>query len=64
MSLIDINEEVGMKAINQLKNEYKAFDRVLFVKCDVTDKNEFEGINITAIEIIWLCILIKYLLCA
>lgn len=38
-----------MKAISQMKSEYKAFDRVLFVKCDVTDKNEFEGINITAI---------------
>lgn len=52
MSLLDINEEVGRKAIGQLENEFKAFGRVLFVKCDVTDKNEFEGINIISSNII------------
>lgn len=42
VSLLDINEEVGMKAVGELENEHKAFGRILFVKCNVTDKNEFE----------------------
>lgn len=43
VSILDINEEIGNKAINQLENKYKEPGKILFVKCDVTDKNAFEG---------------------
>jgi len=43
VSLLDINEEIGNNAISQLKDKYKVFDRVVYIKCDVTNKNEFEG---------------------
>ncbi|XP_025194196.1 15-hydroxyprostaglandin dehydrogenase [NAD(+)]-like isoform X2 [Melanaphis sacchari] len=43
VSLIDINEETGNKAIRELEIKYKSSSsRLLFVKCDVTNKIEFE----------------------
>lgn len=44
MSILDINEDRGNKAVSQINNKYKvSADRVLFIKCDVTNKNKFEG---------------------
>lgn len=44
VSILDINEDRGIKAVGQIKNKYKvSADRVQFIKCDVTDKNKFEG---------------------
>lgn len=43
VSLLDINEETGKKAISELEIKYKSFsNRLLFIKCDVTNKIEFE----------------------
>lgn len=44
VSLLDVNDDNGKKAIRQLENDHGAVSsRVLFIKCDVTKKNEFEG---------------------
>lgn len=40
---MDINEEVGNKAINHLEDKHKMIGRVLFLKCDVTNKEMFES---------------------
>ncbi|KAF0748970.1 15-hydroxyprostaglandin dehydrogenase [Aphis craccivora] len=43
VSLLDINEETGNKAISKLEIKYKSSSsRLLFIKCDVTNKIEFE----------------------
>ncbi|XP_050428504.1 15-hydroxyprostaglandin dehydrogenase [NAD(+)]-like [Adelges cooleyi] len=43
VSLIDIDEEAGNTAITNLEKKYNASGRALFLKCDVTNKDEFEG---------------------
>jgi len=44
VSLLDINEAIGNKAISELEIKYKlSSSRLLFIKCDVTNKIEFEG---------------------
>jgi len=46
VSLLDINEEIGNNAISELQTKYKSSsDRLLFIKCDVTNEIEFEGKN-------------------
>uniref|UniRef100_A0A2S2RAB1 15-hydroxyprostaglandin dehydrogenase [NAD(+)] n=2 Tax=Sipha flava TaxID=143950 RepID=A0A2S2RAB1_9HEMI len=42
VSLLDINEDNGNKAISRLKTKFETSDKVLFIKCDVTNENEFE----------------------
>ncbi|KAE9541057.1 hypothetical protein AGLY_004302 [Aphis glycines] len=43
VSLLDISEETGNKAISELEIKYKSSSsRLLFIKCDVTNKIEFE----------------------
>ncbi|XP_060853991.1 15-hydroxyprostaglandin dehydrogenase [NAD(+)]-like [Rhopalosiphum padi] len=43
VSLLDINEAIGNKAISELEIKYKlSSSRLLFIKCDVTNKIEFE----------------------
>ncbi|KAL5242177.1 hypothetical protein ACI65C_009587 [Semiaphis heraclei] len=44
VSLIDISEEIGNNAIHELEIKYKSSssNRLLFIKCDVTNEIEFE----------------------
>lgn len=47
MSLIDINEECGTKAVSRLEEECESWiGRILFIKCDVTNEDEFEGASL------------------
>lgn len=43
VSLLDIDIEFGKKAIKRLENDHNASGRVLFIKCDVSNKDELEG---------------------
>lgn len=43
VSLLDINIEFGKKAIRRLEDDHDASGRVLFIKCDVSNKDELEG---------------------
>lgn len=44
MSLIDVNEETGTKAVSVLEKECESWvGKILFIKCDVTSNDEFEG---------------------
>lgn len=45
VSLLDIDDSIGNKTISYLDKKYKTSDRVLFIKCDVTNKDNFEGIK-------------------
>lgn len=40
--MVDVNSEAGHKAIKTLGNEY-GNDHVVFVKANVTSRNEYEG---------------------
>lgn len=45
VTLADINQETGAKALEEIESEFGP-NRAIFVTCDVTNIEEFEGINI------------------
>lgn len=44
VTVADVNEEVGKQSLDALSTEFGP-NKALFVKADVTDKNQFEGLQ-------------------
>ncbi len=55
--LCDISDETGQRIRQELAKNYSE-DSVVFLKCDVTSKQQFEGLTISACE--WSCLKCTY----
>ena len=59
MSICDVNEDVGLKAVKQLSSELGE-GRAIFIKTDVTNPTSFEG-NYYKLQLILLLTMQKHL---
>ncbi|KAF5304710.1 hypothetical protein FQA39_LY09487 [Lamprigera yunnana] len=49
VTIVDVNEEKGNEALNQISKEFGP-DKALFIKTDITKENEFNGVFKSTIE--------------